>query len=144
MSVRRRPLPLVRRAVAALVVGVWVLGLVGSVFHATSGHEHAYCVQHKTFEEVGNAAVVDNVGPAPGAAALAAAWHATPTASTPQHEACAFADLGVRAPLEEHFRLDLARPTPPPLAPAPPAIHVSFQIPLLANAPKASPPSASV
>jgi hypothetical protein len=146
MSGRPRPLPLVRRAIAALVVGVWVLGLVGSVFHATSGHEHAYCSQHKTFEEIGNAgALVDGVAASAGSASeAAAAWHATPAASVAQHEACAFADLGVRAPLEEHFRLDLARPTPPPLAPAPPAVHVSIQIPLLANAPKASPPSASV
>jgi hypothetical protein len=138
MSHPRRQAPLVRRAISALVVGVWLVGLIGSVLHGSS-HEHHYCSQHKAFEEIAGA-------PSSGAATASESdtWRATPTAAAAQHESCAFADLGVRAPLADDFRLDVARPTPPPLAPPPVVVSVSIQIPLLANAPKASPPSHSV
>jgi hypothetical protein len=135
MSVRRRPAPLARRAVSALLVAVWVIGLVVSIVHGSS-HGHFYCSQHKTFEELR--------GTPASATEDARSWRTSPVATTNTHEACAFADLGVRAPLEEEFHLDVARPTPPPLAPAPPSIHIALPIPLLAVAPKASPPSHSV
>jgi hypothetical protein len=139
MSHRRRHVPLARRVISALVVSVWLLGLVGSVVHGSS-HEHAYCSQHKAFEEVAGAAS----GTTTAAPIENNTWRATPAATAPQHETCAFADFGVRAPLADDFRLDVARPARPPLAPAPVLAHVSIQIPLLANAPKASPPSRSV
>jgi hypothetical protein len=145
MSTRRAPKSLARRATAALLVGFWLAGLVGSIFH-DADHEHRYCSQHGTFEEAG-------ARPTDAAAASAAA--ATPehdrsirsgdaTLRGEGHESCAFADLGVRAPLTDTATVSQARPTPPAPAAAPPVVHVASPIPLLANAPKASPPALHV
>ncbi len=131
MSVRIRPVPFARRAISALLVGLWLVGLVGSLFHGTS-HEHTYCSQHKTFEEVGTASGTDVREDASVRSGVAPVY---------QHQACAFADMGVRAPLPDAFTIDVVRPTPPAPAPAPLLAHVAFQIPLLANAPKSSPPA---
>jgi hypothetical protein len=132
MSLRRRPPPLARRAIAALLVGFWMAALVGSLVHGES-HEHRYCAQHKAFEEVGarrsSASTPSD----------SSSWQAGASGNL-QHQACAFAELGVRAPLDELPRIDVERPVPPELATTPALAPVASPIPLLANAPKASPP----
>jgi hypothetical protein len=135
MYVRNRQPSLARRAISALVVGFWLFGLVGSLFHGV-GHEHTFCPQHKTFEEAGAAA---NQG-----SADESSYASTGTAAKYQHEACAFADLGVRAPQDPPVTLILTRPTAPAPAPAPLLVAVAPPIALLALAPKSSPPARSV
>src|SRR5262245_25701346 len=134
MSSRRRHQSLARRATAALLVGFWLAGLVGSIFHDAS-HEHRYCSQHGAFEEAGTVDAKAAPAPADGTSRVRPG---DATEQTLQHEACAFADLGVRAPVPTHATIASARPTPPAPATSPPVSHVASPIPLLANAPKAS------
>jgi hypothetical protein len=141
MSSRRQPRSLARRATAALLVGVWLAGLVGSIFH-DANHEHRYCSQHGTFEEAGAAAALTGASatsaPDPTEKSLRPG-DATLRGDT--HEPCAFADLGVRAPLTETTTLAVAQPAPPAPTAALPRGYVAAPIPLLAFAPKASPPA---
>jgi hypothetical protein len=137
MSVRRRQLPFARRATAALLVGFWLFATVGSIFHG-SNDQHRYCSQHKVFEEVGARGA--GVAQATPADSSERGWKAGAAEETIDHQACAFADLGVRAPLDQPTTLHVALPAPPALAPAPILVHIAPPIPLLANAPKASPP----
>ena len=141
MSTRRPAKSLARRATAVLLVGFWMAGLVGSIFHDAE-HEHRYCSEHGTFEEAG-------ARPTGGAATDASAHDRSirsgdASRSEGGHEGCAFADLGVRAPLTDTVTVVVARPAPPAPASAPSVVHVAPPIPLLAVAPKASPPAVYV
>jgi hypothetical protein len=124
------------RATAAWLVGLWLFGLIGWLAHASHG-EHRYCSEHGAFEEAGA-----------GLREGARGHGETLRAATPEdgtHETCPFA--GPVAPFEPEDPVALAPPvaTPPPVDVVVPARpFVAPAIPLLAVAPKSSPPSVAL
>jgi hypothetical protein len=130
------------RCTATLLVALWACQPLGALLHEREEHAHRFCPQHQTFEETakgtgtGMSRLATERGPelsalpAPGADS----WRLT-------HDACPLLGSSSR---EELPGLDL-----PPLvlahltvsrpATAPPRVHPP--LPILATAPKASPPA---
>ena len=136
MPSRSRRQPLARRAIAALLAGLWLSGLVGSIFHGDRD-EHRYCVEHGAFEEVGSKPADQAAPVARASAELLAAGTAVPE----RHQECAFVDAGVRTPLEQPSLHHVRVPAPASAAPTLTLATFAPPIPLLAFAPKSSPPA---
>ncbi len=134
--------PTFRRSIAMMLVALWMLPLVAAVAHSRE-HGHRYCQEHQAFEEMTRSAGQSVLGTT-GEALLLTSVPAPATATPPAlHESCPLLTAGARdevpsAELAYSFgeRLDVSRP-----ATAPPGALSS--LPILATAPKASPPARS-
>ncbi|NMO18993.1 hypothetical protein HPC49_46695 [Pyxidicoccus fallax] len=130
------------RLTATLLVALWALQPLGALLHVRDAHAHRYCPQHQAFEETAN-------GKGQGVARLASERSpqltALPAAGTDAagltHETCPVLGSSSRdeasAPNEEPLILEHLAVSRP--ATAPPS--VAAPLPVLATAPKASPPA---
>lgn len=130
-----------RSYTAMLLVALWALQPLAAVLHARE-HSHHYCPEHQTFEETARGAGPWQPQRASSPAVLAA-LRAEPggEAALTAHEACPLLTASPRG--DEHApaaRTVLVAPlSPGPPATAPPGSLCS--VPILATAPKASPPA---
>ncbi len=136
-----RTAPFRRRAVSALLVGLWCWGSLGALFHGARD-VHRYCAEHGAFEEVASAATQVATSSTGSAGSGSRAFSSE--SRDPGHEICAFAELGERTLAgSDSACFGALLPAVPPRVELAPAI-VALPIPLLALAPKASPPVRSV
>lgn len=129
------------RLTATLLVTLWASHPMGALLHGKDAHAHRFCAQHQAFEETAS-------GKGQGAARLAAErgplLTALPAAGVDAasltHETCPLLTPGSRdealASRAEPPALERLAVSPP--ATAPPC--VAPPLPVLATAPKASPP----
>jgi hypothetical protein len=121
--------------VATLLLAAWSWAFIGALFHGEAD-QHRYCAEHRTFEEATPegtvtarpAGATDHVSDAP--------------APAERHEACAFAEHGVRGEPDALPTVVVAPAVTPPTPPILLQRHVPPPIPLLHTAPKSSPPAA--
>lgn len=129
------------RCTATLLVALWACGPLGALLHQREAHAHRFCPQHQTFEEtargtgMGLSRLAADRGPLLSSLPAPAA-----DSSLPTHETCPLVGSGSREELPaasltprvlEH--LAVSRPATAPPRASPP-------LPILATAPKASPP----
>jgi hypothetical protein len=127
-----------RRVIASLLTALWLVALFGSVWHGAED-VHRYCEEHDTYEEAGQA-------PRPGAFAAAESSDrllSAGAAESAEHHACPFLVFDAPATADEAAApaVVAAHDSLPPAARAQDASPAA-QIPLLAIAPKGSPPAA--
>ena len=135
----RSPASTLRRYTATLLVALWVLPWVMALAHSQE-HAHRYCLEHQAFEDAARGtgqSPARPVGDLPQLAAVPSSAGAPHLA----HESCPLPSAGMRdeAPNPEPLAvitacLAVSRP-----ATAPPRALSS--LPILANAPKSSPPA---
>lgn len=118
---------------AVLMALLWLALPVLAAAHGT--HEHRYCPEHQTVEEVrgngGDVAAADSEG-----------WNAVDaSAEAEDHESCLLAAVEFRGATEPPVAsLELAVPPQSP-APVAESRSVARTVDVLAHAPKASPPA---
>jgi hypothetical protein len=125
-----------RRLPTAALLILWIGSPLVALVHAAT-EQHSYCAAHEAFEE--------HDAPAPGARGepLASALPAEPPADQ-VHHACAFSPLATGPALLALAPAPPLERAPAPPEPAAPAGEVPPPpLPLLALAPKASPPLSS-
>jgi hypothetical protein len=130
-----------RSCTAMLLVALWALQPVVAGVHSRE-HAHRFCPEHQTFEETARGAgqwQSRRANSAPVLAALRAETGADPVRST--HEACPLQPAGTRGDAQPSERATVAAAylATGLLATAPPGSLCS--VPILATAPKASPPA---
>ena len=130
------------RYTAALLAVLWACQPLGALLHQREEHAHRYCPQHQTFEEsVKGTGLTQSRLAAERGPELASLPGPGTDSSRPTHESCPLLGSGVREQLPASdavplvlAHLEVSRP-----ATAPPRVHPP--LPILATAPKASPPA---
>jgi hypothetical protein len=130
-----------QRYTATLIVALWLLPLLGAIGHSRE-HAHRFCPEHQAFEETvrGTGQVLSRSSEQTPALAAARATEATDSSRLP-HETCPLVTAGTREELlasEAVWVLTSSVAVSPP-ATAPPQPRSS--LPILATAPKSSPPA---
>jgi hypothetical protein len=130
-----------RRYTATLLVALWVVPLLAALTHSQE-HAHRYCPEHQTFEETvrGSGQVQSRLS---GSGPLLSSRRPDTGVDSARatHETCPLLTGSTRdeAPNPERLPLAAASQSVSVLATAPPRALSS--VPILANAPKSSPPA---
>jgi hypothetical protein len=134
----RSPASTSRRYTATLLVALWVMPWVMALVHSQE-HAHRYCLEHQAFEDTARGsgqAVFQPTGDLPQLTAVPSSQGAPHLA----HESCPLPSAGMRDEVptpEAHAVITACLAVSRP-ATAPPRARSS--VPILATAPKSSPP----
>lgn len=137
----QRATPLAR-CTATLLVALWACQPLGALLHQREEHAHRFCAQHQTFEETAKGTGKALSRMATEKSPVLSALPAPGVDSTRlTHDACPLLSSSTREELSTPAQVPLvlahlavSRPATAPPRALPP-------LPILANAPKASPPA---